>query len=147
MLRRARNAGGYIFFLADADGEVWVVEGLPGKSEYIHCTDTIGRANHFEHPVMARLARQHLRRKKGNSRHRARRMKELLEEHHGRINRRIAEAMLRDEQGRAGYTICQTASGKRESATLDSLYCLPARRELWIARGSPVRHPFVRHTI
>ena len=124
-----------------------MVEGLPGQSEYIRCESSIGRANHFEHPVMAKVARQHLGKRKGNSRHRARRMRELLAEHDGKISRRIAEAILSDEKGRPGFTICQSAAGKRPHATLDSLYCLPVQRELWIARGSPARHVFVKHRV
>ena len=58
LLQNTRNAGAFIFFLADATGEVWVVEGLPGKVHPVECVDVMTRANHFESEEMCRLSNQ-----------------------------------------------------------------------------------------
>ncbi len=58
LLQNTRNAGAFIFLMGDAAGEVWVVEGVPGKVYPVECVDWIARANHFESEEMRRLSHQ-----------------------------------------------------------------------------------------
>jgi predicted choloylglycine hydrolase len=145
LIRRTRNAGCFVFFIADAEGEVCVVEGSPHKTIVVRCEDTIGRANHYECPAMVRRSKQALPPiKESNTLRRARRLKALLKTHRGRIGRKHVEAMLSDENEKKGMTICQTGP---HGITIDSFYCLPAKREMWLARGVPSRHEFRRFKV
>lgn len=149
LLKDTEHAGCFIFFLADARGEVWVVEGSPGRFETARCHDVIGRANHYECPRSCWLTRQKLPRPtvKKNTSVRAERMAELLQQHRGKIDSKVAEAMLCDHGVRPGFNICQHLVPGRASMTLDSFYILPARKELRIARGLPCRHRYRRYRV
>ena len=149
LLRRTMNAGCFIFLIADAGGEVWVIEGLPGKIEAEQCRDVVSRANHYECALSCQRSAQKLPRASArkNSRARARRMAELLDEATGRVGPRSAEAFLRDHGVRPGLNICQHQAEGRSALTLDSLYMLPASRELRIARGVPCRHRFKSYRV
>ena len=37
------DCGSFIFFLADAGGEIWVIEGCPKRIEAVECQDIISR--------------------------------------------------------------------------------------------------------
>jgi len=149
LIRRTCNAGSFNFFIADAGGAVWLVEGIPGKTFAVPCTDVISRANHFHLPKVCTRAKQRVPRGsvKCNSRCRANNMAALLEKHAGNIDAELAEALLSDHSGGAGKTICQHDSRNSGMITLDSIYLLPARRELCIARGVPCRHVFQHYTV
>ncbi|NQU09486.1 hypothetical protein HQ590_01735, partial [bacterium] len=58
LLRRTPIAGSFIFFLADATGELWVVEAVPDRFEAVRCADVIARANHYECDAIVRRAKQ-----------------------------------------------------------------------------------------
>jgi len=148
LLRRTRMAGSFIFFLADAQAEVWAVECLSGKFEAVRCEDVLTRANHYECERMARLARQDIHSNpKANTQFRGPRMAELARRHRGRIDRHVIERFLCDEGVGLGKDICQRPHGNVRGMTIDSFYCVPARREFWIARGIPSRHEFRCHRV
>jgi isopenicillin-N N-acyltransferase-like protein len=149
MLRASPIAGCFIFFIADARGEAWGVEGFSGQFEAEQCADVISRANHYECERSCRLTHQKLPRtsRKMNSRARANRMAEMLRERNGRIDEKAAEALLRDHSVGPGLNICQHPAGKRKGMTLDSFYLLPARKEMRIARGLPCRHEYRRYRV
>jgi hypothetical protein len=149
LLERTQNAGAFIFFVGDAAGDVRVVEGVPGKVEVECCRGLVSRANHYELEPIIRMARQRVppATLRANTRSRGRRMRALLDEHRGPIGRRAAEVILSDHGVQPGLDICQHPVPGRRGLTLDSFYALPARRELWIARGSPCRHDYVRYVV
>jgi hypothetical protein len=149
LLERTRNAGAFNFFIADAAGEVVVVEGMPGCIRPMRCADVVSRANHYEHPQLIRRSRQRLPRATlaFNSAARGRRAADLVGRARGRIDRKAVEAMLRDQRDRPGLTICQDAVPGFDWTTIDSFYCLPAQRAFWIARGIPSRHAYVRYRV
>lgn len=142
-------AGCFIFFLADAEGEVWVVEGLPGRIQPVQCQSAIGRANHYGCPESCEKSRQKLPRPTPirNTASRGRRMAELLRQHRGRLDGALAQAILSDHGPRIGLSICQHPVPGRPSFTLDSFYALPAKKEFWIARGLPCRHEYACHRV
>lgn len=146
LLRRTCNAGCFLFFLADAGGQVCVVEGVPGQTFVVPCTDVISRANYYDTPQACKLAAQQVPRGsyKNNNRCRARRMADLLRLHAGGIDPATAEIILCDHEGGRGKTICQH---EHHGITLDSFYLLPARRELRIARGIPCRHDYQQYFV
>jgi hypothetical protein len=148
LLRRTRLAGCYIFFIADAKGEVWVIEGLPGRFEAVRCEDVIARANHYECAATARRAKQDINcNPNANTQFRGPRMAALAQRYRGRIDRHIMERCLCDEGVGDGKNICQRPKGVRRGITIDSFYCLPARREFWISRGVQARHEYQRYRV
>jgi hypothetical protein len=149
LLRTTPNAGGFIFFIADAAGEVCVVEGIPGRTATEPCCEVIGRSNHLEIPALCELSRQRVPHSvpTSNSKARSVRMWEMLKRYTGRIDRAAVEAMLRDERAPGGLTICQCRAKGNLFMTVDSFYCLPKKREFWIARGLQTRHAYARHKL
>ena len=149
LLGRAPNAGCFNFFLADAAGAAAVVEGMPGCVRAMPCEGLTTRANHYRHPDLIRRSRQAAPRPTlaFNSAARGRRAEAAIARRRGRIDRAAIEALLRDRVDRPGFTICQDSIAGFAWTTLDSFYCLPARREFWIARGDPCRHEFARHRV
>lgn len=149
LLQRTRNAGSFNFFLADAKGEVWVVEGFPGKIEAVRCEDIITRANHYETARMRRLSKQapNMDPTIFKSVNRATRMASLARKHKGRIDRTLVEKFLRDQSGAHGWKICDPTCIQDNWIAVDSFYCRPAQREFWIARGIQSRHAFTRHRV
>ncbi|MCE9616114.1 MAG: C45 family peptidase [Lentisphaerae bacterium] len=149
LLRGTRNAGSFNFFLADADGDVWVVEGCPGKIEAERCEDIITRANHYETERMCRLSKQALGEAPPGfvSLPRTQRMRALAQKHLGRITRKHMEQFLRDTAGPPDGRICDPACIRNSWIPVDSFYFLPAAREMWIARGIQSRHAYARHAV
>ena len=150
LLKSTPNAGGFIFFIADKSGQVCVVEAVAHRVEVVACADMIGRANHLESPALVALSQQRVPRptpRGNNSGARGTRIARLLAQHNGRIDRKAVESMLRDEGSPCGLTICQSREAGNPWMTIDSIYCLPARREFWIARGLQTRHEYARHTV
>jgi hypothetical protein len=146
LLQNTRNAGAFIFFLADATGEVWVVEALPGKVHPVECVDLITRANHFESEEMCQLSQQ------GglspNTISRAKRMADLAKAHRGQISGELVTTFLSDHGVGPGLDICQHATSLNHwGLSLDSFYLLPSKREIWIARGSPCRHIYEKYSV
>lgn len=149
LLKESDNAGCFNFLIADAAGEVWVVEGCPGKVEAERCDEIITRANHYETPRMCRLTRQNLDQAPANfvSEPRTRRMRALAQRHRGRITGKLVERFLRDTQGPRFGRICDPGCIADDWVPVDSFYFLPARREMWIARGIQSRHAYCRHRV
>ena len=148
LLEKTRNAGAFIFFLADATGDVWVVEGLPGKVQPTQCVDVIARANHFESEEMRRLSKQDVPPKlNANSFSRAGRMASLAKAHYGQITGELVATFLSDHGVAPGLNICQHPARPGDGFTLDSFYLLPAKRQMWIARGLPCRHSYEKFTV
>jgi isopenicillin-N N-acyltransferase-like protein len=149
LLRQTPNAGCFLFFIADAKGEVWVVEGIPKKVHLERCNDVIGRANHYECKTIVHQSKQDVPEPSAacNTLARSRRLTALLKIFNGKINRKAVEAMLSDEKAPPGQAICQSAVNGRTGMTIDSFYCLPVQREFWISRGVPSRHEYARHRV
>jgi len=149
LLKEAPNSDGFIFFLADAKGNAWVVEGIPHRMDSIECPGAIGRANHLESPDLVRLSGQRVPPSTlaNNTAARGKRIRQLVRKHYGRIDRFVVEAMLRDTVGKAGHTICRNWSDGDACMTIDSFYLLPVQRQFWIARGLPTRHTFGCHSV
>jgi hypothetical protein len=149
LLERTTFAGCFNFFMADAKGEVWVVEGMPGNFEAVPCVSVISRANHYECRSICERSSQKLpdTGMAVNTAPRAQRAKELLEEQRGRVDPSVIEAILTDHGVKPGWDICQHPVPMRDRLTLDSMYILPQKREFWIARGSPCRRAYMRYTM
>ncbi len=146
LLRATKNAGSFIFTIADAAKEVWVIEGMPHRIEAIPCEDVVSRANHYEGAAAKARTGQTPSQLKTSTRFRGPRMARLVRRFRGTLDARRVEACLRDRFGGRGKSICQGGFGKQRTQTLDAFYCLPLQREFWIARGLPTRHAFRQYT-
>jgi hypothetical protein len=152
LIKNSPLAGHFIFLIADAGGEVLLVEAVAGQVAVEKCQDVIGRANHFECPAICKASRQQLPpvTPRLNSPPRRERLTELLSKYHGRIDAAVAQKVLRDHGApgtKPGYTICQHPVGDSPGMTIDSFYMLPAKREFWIARGYACRHDYECHSV
>ena len=58
LLKATPNADGFILFLSDSKGKVWVVEGIPSQMSFSECKSSIGRANHLEDTELIKISRQ-----------------------------------------------------------------------------------------
>ena len=146
MLRRTKNAGAFLFMIADATGEVWVVEGFPHTIEAVRCRDVLVRATYYETERMRRLSKQDVAGKIMNTKYRGARMERMARAAIGNIDGPAVQRFLRDETNHTRHSICCRPKGDFRWATLDSFYCLPEKREFWIARGQPDRHVFKKYT-
>ena len=146
LVRRTRNAGCFNFFIADAAGEVWVLEAMPGRIEAVQCRDIITRANHYQCATIRRAAKQKLppSSTKWNSQSRAARIAALAERFRGHIDGRAVETIYRDHYPKEGLCICQHGT---PHLTLDCFYMLPAKKEFRIARGYVCRHDFAAYQV
>lgn len=148
LLRKTKLAGCYVFFIADAKGEVYVLEGFPGRFEAVRCEDVITRANHYECERIARLAKQDIwSNPKANTQFRGPRMAALGKRYRGQFDRIAMEKCLSDEGVGPGRNICQRAADSRRGMTIDSFYCVPSKREFWIARGIQSEHEYRRYKV
>ncbi|MCE9613474.1 MAG: C45 family peptidase [Lentisphaerae bacterium] len=147
LLRRTRNAGAFIFMLADVKGALVVVEGVPHKIEIMPVHDIATRATYFESPRMCRLSRQDLTSKPVNPQFRGERIAAMARRDAGHIDAARVESYLRDERETSVRSVCCQPKDDFRWMTLDSFYMLPRLREFWIARGSPRRHAFRRYEV
>jgi len=147
VLERARNAGCFIFFLADAGGALCVAEGWPLRKVYEYSETVIGRANHYECAEAVTTSSQQIESKlkwRNDTGVRARTMQEGLARLQDRIDETAAMDLLRLHNEGRNMSICRHPGTKRDCHTLDSLIANCTRRELLIARGYPCRHEFQR---
>lgn len=149
LCRRTRIAGSFIFFVADANGEVIVIESLNGDLEIERCKDVIDRANHYESERIVRLSGQKLPRDsyKVTTVNRTNRATAWMRKHNGRVDRHVVEGILRSHLPRPGMSICvhPVPGNNHCGITVDSFYALPSKREFWIARGLQCRHRYERY--
>jgi len=149
-LERARNAGCFIFFLADAEGALCVAEGWPLHKTYDYSSTAIARANHYECAAAVAASGQQVESKakwRNDTAVRARAMREALERLQGRIDEEAAMDLLRIHNTGRAMSICRHPGAKRGCHTLDSLIANCTRRDLLIARGYPCRHEFQRISV
>ena len=147
MIADTPHAGCFIFLLADSRNDVRVVDGMPAHAVAVRCNDVVGRANHFECELTVKESKQVLGESSADSSTvaRAARIQALLKHYNGIVSRIAVEAMLRDEVGEPGQTVCQSPTQSRANMTVDSFYFRPVHREMWLARGAPSDHEYVRY--
>lgn len=81
-----------------------------------------------------------------NSKARIRRIEQLMNEHHGRINTDVMQTILSDREGEPDC-ICMNADGDNESVTFSSIIANPSEREIWISSGPPHLNDYKRYTL
>jgi len=147
LLSRGQHAGCFIFFLADRAGEVAVVEGWPKNIAVERHQEVALRTNHYLTSQAIEATRQSDPRsiKDSTTGPRLEALRSLMAREE-RMGGDAAKKVLSHPNIRATYKL-EEAQGGYNSMTVDSFCIDPAAAELWVARGLPDRHPFVRYSL
>ncbi len=136
-LKAVKVAGSFIFFLADAGGDVAVVEAVPGKLHIERSREAMTRANHYTCPELIQCSKQVLKRGHASLMKHAR-MSELVGSNIGKLDANSAKKILTD-RGSKWPGLNQFPCGKDSVAlsgmTVDSLIAVCEERVLWTCRG------------
>lgn len=81
-----------------------------------------------------------------NSQARLKRIKHLMNDNHGRINKEVMQTILSDREGEPDC-ICMNADGNNESVTFSSIIAVPSEREIWISSGPPHLNEYKRYAL
>jgi isopenicillin-N N-acyltransferase-like protein len=137
-----QRASSYNNVLADANGEVYSMEGSATDCEAIYIeNDILAHANHYTSPAMRRFEAD--RNNLGNSIQRHNRALRLLREHYGQLTPELFQKLLADH---AGYptSICKHGL---ETVTIFSLIVHVEVLRAWIGRGRACETEYVEYQL
>jgi len=137
-----QRASSYNNVLADANGEVYCMEGSATDCEPIYIeNDILVHANHYVSPAMRRFETD--RNSLSNSVQRHNRAMRLLREHYGRLTPELFQKLLADH---AGYptSICKHG---RETVTVFSIIIHLEGLCAWIGRGRACETEYVEYQL
>jgi isopenicillin-N N-acyltransferase-like protein len=137
-----QRASNYNNVIADADGEVYNMEGSATDCEPIYIEgDLLAHANHYVSPAMRRFEAD--RNDIAGSVIRYNRAMRLLHEHYGQWTPELFQQLLADHANYPG-SICKHGL---ESVTVFSLVINLNERRAWIGRGRPCQTTWVEHRL
>jgi isopenicillin-N N-acyltransferase-like protein len=137
-----QRASSYNNVLADANGEVYSMEGSATDCEAIYIeNDIMAHANHYVSPSMRRFEAD--RNSLSNSVQHHNRAMRLLREHYGRLTPELFQKLLADH---AGYptSICKHG---RETVTIFSIIVHVEGLCAWIGRGRACETEYVEYQL
>jgi isopenicillin-N N-acyltransferase-like protein len=137
-----QRASSYNNVIADANGEVYCMEGSATDCEPIYIEKGIlAHANHYVSPSMRRFETD--RSTIGGSVIRYHRAMRLLRENYGQLSPELFRKLLADHANYPG-SICKHGI---ETVTVFSLIINLNERRAWIGRGRPCRTTYVEHSL
>jgi isopenicillin-N N-acyltransferase-like protein len=137
-----QRASNYNNIIADANGEVYSMEGSATDCEPIYIEgDVLAHANHYVSPPMRRFEAD--RNDIGGSVIRHNRAWRLLRENYGSLSPTVFQALLADHVNYPS-SICKHAG---ESVTAFSIIINLNELRAWIGRGLPCQSTFVEHRL
>jgi isopenicillin-N N-acyltransferase-like protein len=137
-----QRASSYNNVVADANGEVYCMEGSATDCEPIYIEeDILAHANHYVSPTMRRFEMD--RAAIGGSVIRHNRAMRLLRENYGQLSPELFRKLLADHANYPG-SICKHGI---ETVTVFSLIVSLNERRAWIGRGCPCRTTYVEHIL
>jgi isopenicillin-N N-acyltransferase-like protein len=137
-----QRASSYNNLIADADGEVYCMEGSATDCEPIYIEqDILAHANHYVSPAMRRFEAD--RTEIGGSVIRHNRAMRLLRENYGQLSPELFRKLLADHANYPG-SICKHGI---DTVTVFSLIISLNERRAWIGRGRPCRTTYVEHVL
>lgn len=137
-----QRASSYNNVIADADGEVYSMEGSATDCEPIYIEhDILAHANHYVSPSMRRFEMD--RNAIGGSVVRNNRAMRLLRENYGQLSPELFRELLADHANYPG-SICKHGI---ETVTVFSLIVNLNERRAWIGRGRPCCTIYAEHTL
>jgi isopenicillin-N N-acyltransferase-like protein len=137
-----QRASSYNNVLADANGEVYSMEGSATDCEPIYIeNDILAHTNHYLSPAMRRFEAD--RKGMGNSAYRYHRAMRLLRENFGQLTPELFKKLLADH---AGYptSICKHGL---ETVTIFSIIVHVEGLRAWIGRGRACETNYVEHRL
>ena len=143
---RARRAG-YFNLVITGGSELCNIEATPSDVDVSFSSEYIGHANHY---VSERYRATQNQDVSPSSIARHERINTLLRENHGDIDLQACMSFLRDHANYPSSICChptESPDPKQRMLTLDSWISVPAKREFWIAHGSPCKNEFVRFSL
>lgn len=143
---RADRAGCFHFIITD-ETEIYSVEATPRDVNIDYTDGCVAHANHFTSEKF--YTKQRIAQMRPDTFVRYNRMNRLLKEKFGAIDLEACMNFLRDHVNYP-WSICRHPSEdpneKLKGLTLDSWVIVPAKREFWIAHGSPCENEFKKYT-
>ena len=142
----ARRAGYFNFVITD-ESELYSLEATPSDVDVAYSSECIGHANHY---VSDRFRTTQNVDVSSSSIVRHNRINRLLREKHGNIDLHACMGFLRDHVNFPSSICCHPTDDpdpKQRGLSLDSWVSIPAKREFWIAHGSPCKNEFVRFSL
>jgi isopenicillin-N N-acyltransferase-like protein len=137
-----QRASSYNNIIADANGEVYSMEGSATDCEPIYIEDDIlAHANHYVSLPMRRFEAD--RNDIGGSIIRHNRAMRLLRENFGRLSPELFQQLLADHVNYPA-SICKHAE---EEMTVFSIIINLSELRAWIGRGFPCQTTYVAHTL
>jgi isopenicillin-N N-acyltransferase-like protein len=137
-----QRASSYNNVIADADGEVYCMEGSATDCEPIYIEqDILAHANHYVSPAMRRFEAD--RTAIGGSVIRHNRAMRLLRENYGQLSPELFQTLLADHANYPG-SICKHGV---KTVTVFSLIVNLDQRKAWIGRGRPCGTTYVEHLL
>jgi isopenicillin-N N-acyltransferase-like protein len=137
-----QRASSYNNIVADAQGEVYSMEGSATECAPIYIEDDIlAHANHYVRPEMLRFEAD--RNDIGGSVIRHNRALRLLRENYGQLSPEVLQQLLSDHQNYPG-SICKHGL---ETVTVFSLIANLNERRAWVGRGRPCETTYTEHTL
>ena len=136
------RASSYNNVIADANGEVYCMEGSATDCEPIYIKeDILAHANHYSSPPMRRFETD--RNAISGSVIRHNRAMRLLRKNYGQLSPELFQTLLADHANYPG-SICKHGT---ETVTVFSLIVNLEERRAWIGRGRPCRTTYVEHVL
>jgi len=146
---RANRAQSLNFLIADENGEIYDIEAMPKNLDHFYSNKYMAHSNHFlskkldfERDVIVSAIPDTIIRYN--------RMNRLLSEKCGAIDLKALMEFTKDHVNYP-YSICRHkspgASPEEAMVTFDSFIFVPAKKEMWIARGNPCQNEFTRYVL
>lgn len=137
-----QRASSYNNVLADANGEVYSMEGSATDCEPLYIeNDILAHANHYTHPAMRHFEAD--RNDIGNTTYRHNRALRLLRENYGRLTPDLFRKLLADH---AGYPTSICKHGVK-SVTVFSIIIHVEGLRAWIGRGYACEAEYVEYCL
>lgn len=146
---RANRADCLNFLIADENGEIYDVEATPSSFDCLYTDMYMAHSNHF---LSRRLdiKRDVIMEALPDTIIRYNRMNRLLSEECGSIELKTLMDLVKDHVNHPKSICRHEIPGARPEETMvtfDSLIFVPAKKELWIARGNPCKNEFNKYQI
>jgi isopenicillin-N N-acyltransferase-like protein len=146
---RANRAQSLNFLVADENGEIYDIEATPKDIDYFYSDKYMAHSNHFLSKKLG-FKRDIIVSAMPDTIIRYNRMNRLLREKCGTIDLKALMEFTKDHVNYP-YSICRHkshgASPEQAIVTLDSFIFVPAKKEMWIARGNPCQNEFIRYAL
>jgi isopenicillin-N N-acyltransferase like protein len=142
VIQNAQRASSRNFIMMDESGRSIDLETIPLRTRSIEASNgLLAHSNHFIADDLWNEERKHGEDLE-NSHIRLKRMQELLQSNHGRIDVEVMQGIMRDRET-APHTLCRRPGDfGKDSITFASVIAEPSNGKLWVAIGPPHEYEY-----